>query len=93
MGRYAPVYNSTPNTQWLDPVISLDLRYSYKKETKWGEISFYVEAINVLGLFYKPRDTLKWMYNQPYQAGVNPVLTSSSQVLPIIPNFGVEIKF
>jgi hypothetical protein len=93
MGRYAPVYSSTPNTEWYDPVVSLDLRYSYATTYKWGELSFYVEAINVLGAFYKRRDSLRWRYDQPYQEGINPVLTSSDQVLPIIPNFGVEAKF
>ena len=93
IGRYAPVYNSTPNTRWFDPSISLDLRYSWTKPVKWGEISFYIEALNVLGAIYKPRDTLKWRYDKPYQEGVNPTLTISNQVMPFVPNFGVEIKF
>jgi len=93
MGRYAPMYSSTPNTEWYDPNLSLDLRYSYTKAYKWGEITFYVEAINVLGSIYKRRDKLIWRYDQPYSPGVNPVLGSSDQVLPIIPNFGIEIKF
>ncbi|MDH4262948.1 MAG: carboxypeptidase-like regulatory domain-containing protein [Spirochaetia bacterium] len=93
MGRYAPVYSSTPNTGWYDPVITVDLRYSYAKPYKWGEITYYIEVINVLGAIYKRRDSLRWRYDQPYQAGVNPTLTSSDQVLPFIPNFGVEIKF
>lgn len=92
-GRYGPVYNSIPNTQWYDPVLSLDLRYTFTKIFAWGELSFYIEGINLISLIYNRRDTLKWRYDKPYQPGVNPVLTQSSRALPAIPNFGVEARF
>lgn len=93
MGRYAPVYAGIPNTERFDPNITLDLRYTHTKTEEWGTVSFYIEAINVLGVFYSPKSSQKWRYDIPYQKGVNPVLGASDFAVPIIPNFGVEVKF
>jgi outer membrane receptor protein involved in Fe transport len=93
MGRYAPTYADTPNTERYEPSMTLDLRYSFHSFPKWGEVSIYVEAINVLASIYKPKDSLRWRYDKPFEEGVNPVLISSDAILPVIPNFGVEIKF
>ena len=92
IGRYGPVFSNDINAEHSDIDHRLDIRYSFKTRYEWGYVSWYVEVINVYGLWYKPRDDIDWKYNEPYQEGQNPELNESSG-LSLIPNFGVEVKF
>ncbi len=90
--RYQPLYSDNVNSEHYPVDHRLDLRYSYQANYKWGHIKWYIEIINIYGLVYKPKDTQKWKYNEPYSAD-NPEITREEGGLSIIPNFGVEIKF
>ena len=89
--RYAPLYSTSVNSVHFEPSYRLDLRYSYKTSYKWGHISWYIEVINVT--MHQAADNVEWKYDKPYQDGENPVIQASSDGLPFIPNFGVEVKF
>jgi hypothetical protein len=90
--RYAPVYSSNVNSAHFPVDHRLDLRYSYQTGYKWGNVSWYLEIINVYGYWNKPLDRQKWFFNNPYLAGVNPQLKGDRDIT-IIPNFGVEVKW
>jgi len=93
IGRYGPVYSSTPNTRRYDPNVTLNLRYTHNEAHEWGHVSWYVEFVNLTWLFYKPTGQEVWRYDQRFASGSNPTLQAGGTALPIIPNFGVEVKF
>ena len=69
----------------------LSLRYSQDRPVSWGSWRWYVEVINVTN--YAPLGRQVFDSRQPYQAGVNPTLQPLEPKIPILPNFGVEIRF
>jgi hypothetical protein len=87
--RYYPV-TGTRNSERFPDFFTIDFRYTHKKTRSWGELSWYVEMINVL--MQKPKDTQKWYYDRPYGVGSNPVITDDDG-LPFLLSFGVEMKF
>ena len=91
--RYAPIYSNDVNTRHFPVDHRLDLRLSYQTNYRWGHIKWYIEIINVYGLAYTPKDDYHWYYNRPYDTGSNPKVQKSDQNIPLLPNFGVEIKF
>jgi len=91
--RYAPVYDmNNVNSRHFPVDHRLDIRYSYKTGYEWGYVSWYIEVINVYGLWHKSVSQEKWQYNRDYEEGVNPT-SEKDEGLSIIPNFGVEVKF
>lgn len=89
--RYVPVYSDDINGEHTDVSHQLDLRYSYQTSPKWGKIKWYIECINVYGLWYHPDTGEEWSYQEPYSSS-NPT-SSESSGLSTMPNFGVEISF
>ena len=95
--RYYPVYGK-PNTRHFPVNANLDLRYSKKSSFSWGYLNWYIEIINILGIFYHPPVYQSWNYYTPYGYCVqlhwkNPARKSFSGMITFIPNFGVEVKF
>ncbi len=90
--RYAPVYSTEVNSAHFPIDHRLDLRYSCQTGYKWGNVSWYIELINVYGFWNKPLDRQKWWFNNPYSAESNPQLKGDRDIT-IIPNFGVEVKW
>jgi hypothetical protein len=88
-GRYAPAYGD-PYSQRFAPASRLDVRYTYVSNKSWGKFSWYLEFVNVYN--YSAESGLSWKYNQRYESGVNPVI-SSQQAIPIFPYFGLEWQF
>ncbi len=94
--RYVPEYAATRSARY-DIDHSLDLRYAYRKKHSWGELIWYIEVINAYRFMLDltdsaPANSQDWMFNKPYQPGVNPVMEGSPTAFTI-PNFGVEVKF
>ena len=84
--RWVPV-SGERNSKRFASTYRLDLRYSYKQNYEWGYFSWYVELINATNA---KNETVSWDYRYGYSSD-NP--TTKKEGLPIIPNFGVEIKF
>lgn len=88
--RWLPIRGGKPYSAHNPVTHELDLRYTHKTSHEWGNISWYVEIINV----YNQRTTEEiWNYTKPYEPGVNPRRGVRSGGLSMIPNFGVEVKF
>lgn len=85
--RYYPVTGARNSERFPDS-LTIDFRYTRKKALSWGELSWYVEVINVPVL--KAKDTQKWYYDRPYEVGSNPAIKGDDGPLP---NFGVELIF
>jgi hypothetical protein len=87
--RFVPVtgYRNSKNFQ---SYYSLDLRYTHKTNYSWGNLSWYIEVINITA--QKQINTQKWYWDRPYAEGNNPK-NKSEDTLSLIPNLGVEIKF
>lgn len=90
--RYAPIYGENVNSKHFPVDHRLDIRLSWQHYKSWGHIKWYIEFIDIYGLWYKPKDTQHWYYNQPYGPD-NPKIEHEEGGLSFIPNFGVEIKF
>lgn len=91
-GRYAPVYDiGHPNSKHLPFDHQLDLRYTHRTGYEWGEVSWYIEVINVYGQWFHSK-SYNWRYDQPYGED-NPKITTDQGGLTFLPNFGVEVKF
>jgi len=88
-GRYIP-YTGERNSKHFPPHYTLDVRYTYKIKHSWGDISWYIEGINVL--MKKAVDNHKWYYDRPYEEGSNPKNVEDDG-FAFLPNFGVEVKF
>ncbi|MBN2042116.1 MAG: TonB-dependent receptor plug domain-containing protein [Spirochaetes bacterium] len=88
-GRYIP-YTGERNSAHFPPYYRLDVRYTYRIKHSWGEISWYVEGINVL--YTKAVNEHKWYYDRPYEEGSNPE-NIEEEGFSFLPNFGVEVKF
>ncbi len=88
-GRYVPI-TGYRNSKIYPSYYSLDLRYTHKTNHSWGNVSWYIEVINVL--MKKQVNTQKWYWDRPYSEGSNPK-NESEDTLVFMPNFGVEIKF
>ncbi len=84
--RWVPV-SGERNSKRLSSSHRLDIRYSYKQNYEWGYFTWYAELINATNT---KEDNLKWDYRYGYSSD-NPKIVKDG--LPIIPNFGVEIKF
>jgi hypothetical protein len=87
--RYYPV-TGVRNSENFPDFLTIDFRYTRKKTYSWGNLSWYIEMINVL--MQKPKDTQKWYYDRSYEAGSNPVIKDDDE-LPFLLSFGVEMKF
>ncbi len=90
--RYAPRYSNNVNSRHFPVDHRLDIRFSWQRYKTWGHIKWYIEFINVYGIWYKPKNQQHWYYNQPYGSD-NPKIEEEEGALSFIPNFGVEIKF
>jgi hypothetical protein len=88
-GRYVPV-TGYRNSKNFPSYYSLDLRYTHKTNYSWGNLSWYIEVINITA--QKQINTQKWYWDRPYAEGNNPK-NKSEDTLSFIPNLGVEIKF
>jgi len=84
--RWVPV-SGERNSKRFAPTYRLDLRYSYKQNYEWGYFSWYAELINATSSL---EEFLSWDYRYDYGAS-NPEIRR--QGIPVLPNFGVEIKF
>jgi hypothetical protein len=69
----------------------LSLRYAQSRQTTWGSWSWYIEVFNATNAVAYGRE--QFDYNRPYEPGVNPQLTYLEPRIPILPNFGVEVRF
>jgi hypothetical protein len=69
----------------------LSFRYSQERKYAWGSWRWYIEVVNATN--YAPIAEQVYDYSKPYQAGVNPQLRALEPKIPILPNFGVEIRF
>jgi hypothetical protein len=90
--RYAPIYSDDANSKHFPVDHRLDIRFSWQHNKSWGHIKWYIEFINIYGLWYKAKDQQHWYYNKPYGSD-NPKIEEEEGGLSFIPNFGVEIKF
>jgi hypothetical protein len=90
--RYAPIYSNDVNSKHFPVDYRLDIRFSWQHYKSWGHIKWYIEFINISGLWHTPKDEQRWYYNQPY-GSENPQIVEEEGGLSFIPNFGVEIKF
>lgn len=89
-GGYYPRYGGVDSARY--PFAHrISLRYSQERTYGWGSFKWYIEVINATN--YAPVARQVFDYNQPYQPGVNPALTHYEPKIPIIPNFGVELRF
>jgi hypothetical protein len=88
-GRYVPV-TGYRNSKNFPTYYSLDLRYTHKTNYSWGNMSWYIEVINITA--NKQINTQKWYWDRPYAEGNNPK-NKSEDTLVFMPNLGVEIKF
>jgi hypothetical protein len=88
-GRYTPAYGKT-NSKNFPPYWQIDLRYTRKIPYSWGNISWYVEVINI---FSAGDYEYKWYWNRDYSSGSNPEVRKRKDALPFFPNFGVEVRF
>lgn len=87
---YFPTYGSTQSARF--PMVHrISVRYSQERKYEWGSWKWYVEVVNATN--YAPVALQAFDYNQPYQPGVNPVLTHYEPKIPILPSIGVEIRF
>jgi hypothetical protein len=84
--RWVPV-SGERNSKRFASNSRLDLRYSYKQNYEWGYFNWYVELINATSSL---EEFLSWDYRYDYGTA-NPEIRR--QGIPILPNFGVEIKF
>lgn len=91
--RYGRVFSTHENTEHFEPILQIDLRYSFREDHSWGYVTWYVELIGIQAVFYKPTAVQQWLYNQPFAEGTNPEVKASDNALPFFPNFGVEIHF
>jgi hypothetical protein len=87
--RFVPVAGYS-NSKNFPSYYSLDLRYTHKTNYSWGNLSWYIEVINITA--QKQINTQKWYWDRPYAEGNNPK-NKSEDTLSLIPNLGVEIKF
>ncbi|MBN2400801.1 MAG: TonB-dependent receptor plug domain-containing protein [Spirochaetes bacterium] len=87
--RYIPV-TGYRNSKNYPSYYSLDLRYTHKTNHSWGNVSWYIEVINIL--MKKQVNTQKWYWDRPYAEGSNPKNESDNPLI-FMPNLGVEIKF
>ncbi len=88
--KYNAIYGQTQSARF--PVAHrISLRYSQERTYAWGSWKWYVEVVNATN--YAPLALQAYNYNEPYQAGVNPTLTHIEPKIPILPNFGVEVRF
>lgn len=87
--RYYPVTGAR-NSEKFPDFYTLDVRYTHSKDHSWGNLSWYVELINVF--MQKEKNTQKWYYDRPYETEANPVITDDD-MLSFLMSFGVELKF
>jgi hypothetical protein len=89
--RWKPVYGAR-NSRRFPAQHSLDIRYSYRINTSWGYVRWYIEIINVYNNV--PVERERWRWDRP-PGPDNPSTRKNSGEggLGIIPNFGVEVKF
>ncbi len=90
--RYAPTYSNDINSKHFPIDHRLDIRLSWHHNKSWGHVKWYIEFINIYGLWRQPKDQQHWYYNQPYGPD-NPKIEAEEGGLTFVPNFGVEIKF
>lgn len=90
INRYNPALGE-PNSGRFPPDHRLDLRYSRRSHKRWGNLTWYLEVLNLYNTKRIERE--EWRYDTPYQAGVNPVFVESDTGFNIIPNFGLEARF
>jgi hypothetical protein len=84
---------NNPNSAHYPVRHRLDLRYSYTGRYSLGNVTWYIELMNV---YMNKVHEEKWKFNKPYLGkGKNPPDTKAAddEGSWIIPNFGVEIKF
>ncbi len=87
--RYYPITGER-NSKNFPSFCTIDFRYTHSRDYSWGNLSWYVEQINVF--MQKADNTQKWYYNRPYVAGSNPKITDDDGLSSLI-SFGVEVKF
>ncbi len=88
-GRYVPK-NGERNSKSFPPYWQLDMRYTRRIPHAWGNISWYVEIINI---FANKQYEYKWYWDRGYSQGSNPKVRKEKEGLTMLPNFGVEVKF
>ena len=84
--RWVPV-SGKRNAKRYNPSYRLDLRYTYCQDYEWGSFSWYLELINAT---YFEDENQVWDYRKDYSSD-NPSIEKSG--LPLIPNFGIEVKY
>ncbi|MDH5721394.1 MAG: TonB-dependent receptor [Spirochaetia bacterium] len=86
--RFGPIYGEK-NSARLPVFHQLDLRYTRKAHTSWGQINWYVEILNI----YNNKQVVQsWQYNEPYDKESNPEV-KAVEGLALMPSFGVEVRF
>ncbi|MFH0977564.1 MAG: TonB-dependent receptor plug domain-containing protein [Spirochaetota bacterium] len=88
-GRYVPKMGER-NSKNFPPYWQLDTRYTRRLPHSWGNVSWYVEIINI---FANKQYEYKWYWDRTYSEGSNPRVRKQKEGLSMLPNFGVEVKF
>ncbi|MBN2038888.1 MAG: TonB-dependent receptor plug domain-containing protein [Spirochaetes bacterium] len=88
-GRYIPTTGDR-NSANYPAYYSLDLRYTHRSQYSWGQVSWYIEVINIL--MKKQVTEEEWNWTEAYSEGSNPT-EGEGESFSFLPNFGVEIKF
>lgn len=89
-GRHFPIHSNTRSAHY--PLAHrLSLRYSQERTTVWGSWKWYIEVINATN--YAPLGVESFNSTQPYAEGENPTFLPAEPRIPILPSFGVEVRF
>ncbi len=87
---FYPVYDTSRSAHY--PLAHrISIRYSQERIRSWGSWRWYFEVVNATNS--APQGQQVFNYSRPYQEGVNPTLEPLEPRIPILPNFGVEIRF
>lgn len=87
---YQPIYDNNYSAHF--PVAHrISVRYGQERIKAWGSWRWYIEVVNATN--YAPLGDVAFNRTRPYQEGENPTLVPREPRIPILPNFGVEIRF
>jgi TonB-dependent Receptor Plug Domain len=88
--RHYPLYDTSRSARY--PIAHrISIRYSQERIRAWGSWRWYFEVVNATNS--APQGQQVFNSSRPYQEGVNPTLEPLEPRIPILPNFGVEIRF